>query len=73
MEKTLRDELAMSMPFEAIPILENEDAILDFMEANNLEVNLNIQSELIEFALTYQSIIRYKYADAMLKERNKTC
>lgn len=69
MEKTLRDELAMSLDSSTIPVLQNETAIKLVAEKMGLEYNMNDPLKMIEFALKYQSIIRYQYADEMLMVR----
>ena len=69
-KKTFRDELAMSLPFEAIPSLENMEARKQFCEEHDLDFGDSL-SDQIQFILEYQSIIRYMYADAMLTNRNR--
>lgn len=69
MEKTLRDELAMSLDSSLIPILENESAIEFIAEKLGLEYDLDDPLKMIEFVFRYQSIMRYKYADEMLLVR----
>lgn len=70
-EKNLRDELAMSMPFESIPNLNNENAINLFAEQTGIEWDENDIFKQIEFSIRYQAHIRYMYADAMMKHRKK--
>ena len=69
MEKTLRDELAMSLEPSLIPTLQNEAAIKLVAEKLGLEYDLNDPLKMIEFAFKYQSIMRYQFADEMLKVR----
>jgi hypothetical protein len=70
MEKTLRDELAMTMPVEAIPEMKNSAAIKIVAENYGLNYECFENNDLpgqIQFTLQYQAIIRYEYADMMLK------
>lgn len=67
-EKTLRDELAMSMPPETIPELRNEQAIEYFSKILGIKFGTDPFDQVV-FGLTYQSVIRYLYADAMLEAR----
>lgn len=69
MEKTLRDELAMSLEASAIPELKNNTAIKLIAEHYGLDYDLNDPIKMIDFTLKYQAIIRYQYADAMLLYR----
>lgn len=69
MEKTLRDELAMSLDASMIPVLENEVTIRLVAKKLGLEVNLKDPLKMIDFAFKYQAIMRYRYADEMLKVR----
>jgi glycine betaine/choline ABC-type transport system substrate-binding protein len=69
MEKTLRDELAMSLDAKFFPTLENEAAIKLFSEHYGLEYDFNDPIKMLDFGLKYQAIIRYQYADAMLLYR----
>lgn len=66
---TLRDKLAMSMDTESIPIIKNEETLKYIGEKFGLEWSSQDTVEQIKFALEYQAIIRYMYADAMLKLR----
>ena len=67
-ELTLRDEIAMSMPFESIPTINNDVVLKEINEKLGIEHNDDTISQ-IEWAMKFQSIIRYMYADAMLKAR----
>lgn len=69
MEKTLRDELAMSLDASMIPVLENEVTIRLVAQKLGLEVDLKDPLKMIDFAFKYQAIMRYQYADEMLKVR----
>lgn len=70
MEKTLRDELAMSLPFDAIPTINPID-LKEIGESLGLSFDEEDYLSMIQFSADYQAIIRYQYADAMIKERNK--
>jgi len=67
-EKTLRDEVAMSMPSEMIPTINDEETTRLISEKYGLEWSDNPVMQ-IEWAMKYQAIIRYKFADAMLEVR----
>lgn len=69
MEKTLRDELAMSLDESMIPILKNEEAIKIVAEKLGIEVDFQDLMSTLEFSFKYQAIMRYKFADEMLKVR----
>jgi hypothetical protein len=66
-ETTLRDKLAMSMPFEAIPVLNNEETIKIVSEKLKIKWSEDPFVQ-IEWAMQYQAAIRYMYADAMLNK-----
>lgn len=68
-KKTLRDELAMSMPFESIPKIEGHEAMDSVSKKYNIGYNLDDVMSMIDFALKYQAIIRYEFADKMLETR----
>ena len=72
MEKdlTLRDKLAMSMDIQTLPEIKSEETIQCLAEKFGLEWS-NDPIKQIEFAFHYQAIMRYQYADAMLKAREK--
>lgn len=67
-EVTLRDTLAMSMPFEAIPKMGRSEAKL-IASKYGLEYDEHDPISQIKFTLEYQAIIRYEYADAMMNTR----
>ena len=69
MEKTLRDELAMSLEPSLIPTFQSEATIKLVAEKFGLEYDLNDPLKMIDFSFKYQSIMRYKFADEMLKVR----
>ena len=68
-QKTLRDELAMSLDPSLIPTLKNETVIKLVADKLGLEYDLEDPLKMIEFAFKYQSIMRYQFADEMLKAR----
>lgn len=67
-EKTLRDELAMSMPFESIPTLNNMETVQKVSKQLGLEWSDDSVDQ-IRWSIEFQAAIRYMYADAMLKHR----
>lgn len=68
-EKTLRDELAMSMSKDLIPELKNQETIKYIANEFGLEWSDDDLLKQIQFALDYQAIIRYQYADTMIRVR----
>lgn len=73
MEKNLRDELAMSLPFDAIPTVSDQESANDLSDALGIH-RLNIKGPLIdqvEWTLKMQAAFRYAYADAMIAARSK--
>jgi len=70
-EKTLRDEIAMSMPHEAVPVLNDIKTINLISKKYNLTWNDNPIDQ-IKWSMEYQAIIRYMYADEMLRKRNES-
>jgi len=70
-EKTLRDEIAMSMTNETLPTLESKDVMVKVAKKYNIEFDFEDEITLISFALKYQAAIRYEYADAMLAARKE--
>lgn len=67
-ELTLRDKLAMSMEADTLPEIQGEAMINLLAEKFGLEWS-NDPLKQIEFAFAFQAIMRYQYADAMLKAR----
>lgn len=67
-ELTLRDKLAMSLEFNSLPEIKNQETINYIAEKFGLEWSDDPIKQ-IEFAFAYQAIMRYQYADAMLKVR----
>ena len=65
---TLRDKLAMSMDVETLPEIKNKETIEYVAEKFGLEWSDDPLKQ-IEFSFNYQAIMRYQYADAMLKAR----
>lgn len=66
--KTLRDEIAMSMPSNTLPTINDEATIALLDEKYGLEWSDDPLIQ-IEWAMKYQAIIRYMYADTMLATR----
>jgi hypothetical protein len=71
MKKTLRDELAMCLESSLIPIIKNETTVNFVAEKLGLEYDLKDPFKMIEFTFKYQSIMRYQFADEMLKVRKQ--
>jgi len=69
MKKTLRDELAMSLEPLLIPTLQNETTIKVVAAKLGLDYDLQDPLKMIDFEFKYQSIMRYQFADEMLKAR----
>lgn len=65
---TLRDKLAMSMDVKTLPEIKSQETIEYLEEKFGLEWS-NDPVKQIEFAFDYEAIMRYQYADAMLKAR----
>lgn len=68
-KKTLRDELAMSMPADSLPKLSDTRLIPEINERFGIDVDIKHESDLIIWHLKFVAIIRYIYADAMLEAR----
>ena len=68
-EKTLRDELAMSMPVELLPTINDLKTIEEISAKLGIEWDNDDTMAQIEWSLKYQAAIRYMYADAMLVTR----
>ena len=68
--KTLRDELAMSMPNDSLPIIKDKNALKKISKMLGLKWSDDPVKQ-IEWSLKYESSIRYMYADAMLESRKK--
>lgn len=67
-ELTLRDKLAISMEANTLPELQNQKTINYVAEKLGLEWSSDPMKQ-IEFVFAYQAIMRYEYADAMMKAR----
>lgn len=65
-ELTLRDKLAMSMEADTLPEIKDQDTLNLVADKLGLEWSDDPLKQ-IEFAFAYQAIMRYQYADAMLK------
>ena len=80
MKKTLRDEIAMTMPVNLLPKFEDEEHYLLFLkvlgfdtECYNLEKDITEDSiKALNTSFRYQAMVRYMYADAMLEIRDKS-
>ncbi len=69
-EKTLRDEIAMSLESPAIPMPKDPEGMRAVCEKLGIEVDFNNTLKAIELGLKYQAVMRYRYADMMLEERS---
>lgn len=67
-ELTLRDKFAMSIDFDALPEITDKETIIYVADKLGLEWSDDPIKQ-IEFSFAYQAIMRYQYADAMLKVR----
>ena len=67
-ELTLRDKLAMSMEAATLPEIKNLHTFNYVADTLGLEWSDDPIKQ-IETAFAYEAIMRYKYADAMLKAR----
>jgi len=67
-ELTLRDKLAMSMEINTLPEIKDQDTLNFVAEELGFEWSDDPLKQ-IEFAFNYQAIMRYQYADAMIKAR----
>jgi hypothetical protein len=69
-ELTLRDQLALSLSYDSIPTLNNDEARDQIAKRFGLEWSDDDAVVQIEFAIQYEAIIRYMYADAMMNVRD---
>ena len=67
-DKNLRDEIAMSMTSDTLPTINDEETMALINEKYGLEWSDDPLVQ-IEWAMKYQAIVRYMYADAMLAAR----
>jgi len=67
-ELTLRDKLAISMDTDTLPEIQDQKTINYISEKLGLEWSDDPMKQ-INFAFAYQAIMRYQYADAMMKAR----
>ena len=66
---TVRDQLAMSMPVEGMPKIENDAAGELIAERYGLEWDSTDTMKMYIFSMKYHAAVRYEYADAMLAYR----
>ncbi len=69
MEKTLRDELAMSLDVSAIPVMNDKETAQIVADKYSIELDFSDPIKMIDFSFKFQAIMRYQYADEMLKIR----
>ena len=67
-ELTLRDKLAISMETDTLPEIQDQKTLNYISEKLGLEWSDDPMKQ-INFAFAYQAIMRYQYADAMMKAR----
>ena len=68
---TLEDKLAISMPSDKIPVIENEDALQEALKILGIDIEweeATLQEQLI-FSFRWQAYCRYSYAESMIKYR----
>ena len=68
-EKTLRDELAMSLPAQLMPMPPSEEAMKDFCRSMGIDFDPKDVEKAVNASMEYQVVMRYRYADMMLKHR----
>ena len=68
-EKTLRDEIAMSIPIQAIPGPPNEESMVDMCKSMGIDFDPKDVEKAVNASMEYQVVMRYRYADMMLKHR----
>ena len=68
-EKTLRDEIAMSLEAAAIPMPKDPEGMRAVCEKLGIEVDFNDTLKSIELGLKFMAAMRYRYADIMLEQR----
>ena len=68
-EKTLRDEIAITIPLQALPGPPNEEAMVELCKSMGIDFDPKDINKAIEGSLRYQVAMRYKFADMMLEER----
>ena len=64
-----RDELAMSMPVDHLPQLKDTSTFAKVCEKLGIECDPADPESFIKASLEYDALVRYMYADAMLKAR----
>lgn len=69
MEKTLRDEIAMSLDVSAIPVMNDKETAQIIADKYSIELDFSDPIKMIDFSFRFQAIMRYQYADEMLKVR----
>ena len=69
-DKTLRDEIAMTVPLQAIPGPPSEEAMVELCKSMGIEFDPKDIEKAIAGSMKYQVIMRYRYADLMLEERS---
>lgn len=72
-EKTLRDEIAISLDANFIPTLDGNDVVKAIANKIGVDVDTENIDSMFDFAIRYQAWFRYKYANAMIKERTSHC
>lgn len=67
----LRHKLAMSLSKDEIPVIKNQDHIQELVKILGTPFNEDDIASQIDFSVKYTAYVRYKYADAMMKEAKK--
>lgn len=67
---TIRDQFAISMNHKSIPTIESAEGVKEICELFNLEIGEDVDSQ-ITFAARYEAAVRYRYADEMMKARER--
>ena len=68
-EKTLRDEIAMSLPAQLMPMPPSEEAMKDLCKSLGIDFDPKDVEKAINASMEYQAVMRYRYADMMLEKR----
>ena len=68
-DKTLRDEIAMSLEVQAIPMPKDPESMRLVCEKLGIEVDFNDTVKSVDLGLKLIAVMRYRYADFMLEQR----
>lgn len=72
-DKTLRDEIAMSMAADHIPTVSGQAGMEELSKALGIKPidDLSNVGKALDWTLRMQAAVRYAYADAMMAQRAK--